>query len=210
MISFRAKLVVAVVAVILVELVLIYSAVAPQPHESAVAQPSASGHDHQGPAVIETLHAFDVADEKQIVGFADNVFVGRVEEKVGNKPMKGVVRADANSPEGPPAFMPETQFSVEVLDNIKGSLQGTVTVSQVGGDVDFQDAPVKIENDPIMRAGETVLFATRYDEKAGHHQVVSPKFGDVRIEGAAERARVVETFEAAKENQVDLSPELAE
>lgn len=208
--SLCIKLAIALVVVILVELVLVYSAVADRSQDAAGAQPSSSHHHANEAPTIETLRAFDSSDERKLVGFADNVFVGRIEDKVGNEPMKGVVREDADSPEGPPPSIPETQFSVEVLDNVKGSLQGRVTVSQSGGDVPSRDAPVTIEHDPILRPGQTVLFATRFDEDEGHHQVVAPVYGDVRIGGAEERARVVERFEAAREDQVDPLPELPE
>lgn len=168
-------------------------------------EPAGTGPSHPGHARvynIETFRAFDAGDERQLVGFADNVFVGRVTERVGSEAFVGPVPESRDSAEGPPATTPRTQFSVEVLDEIKGTLPDTVTVSQQGGRVE-QDAVALVEGDPILQPGQTVLFATRFDEREGWHQITSAKYGDVRIEGPEERARVVDTFEDAEENQID-------
>lgn len=52
-------------------------------------------------------HAFSGSDDTDLVGFADNVFVGRVEERVGS-----------SGPGGPEPWG-STRFSVEVLGNVK-------------------------------------------------------------------------------------------
>jgi len=58
-------------------------------------------------------YAFEPTDERQLVGFATNVFVGRVVGKVG---------AEGAHVFGPQdAVIPRTQFSVAVLENIKGT-----------------------------------------------------------------------------------------
>ena len=160
-----------------------------------------SGHTRVYP--MESLHAFDVRDENKLVGFAENVFVGRVLEKTGSEAFVGPVQEDADSREGPPTVIPRTQFSVEVLDNIKGQLENTVTVSQTGGAIPGKDGIALLNEDPLLRSGQTVLFTTRFDEKEGRHQITTSNYGDVRIGGAEERARVVERFETARKNQVD-------
>src|SRR3712207_1408551 len=73
---------------------------------------------------VEVDYAFEPTDERQLVGFATNVFVGRVAGKVG---------AEGAPLSGPgDQVMPRTQFAVAVLENIKGDLTGKVTVSQTG------------------------------------------------------------------------------
>jgi hypothetical protein len=57
-------------------------------------------------------------DDRVLVGGSNNVFVGKVIKQSG-------VASRVSAP--------ETQFLVEVIDNIKGKLQGTVIVSQFGG-----------------------------------------------------------------------------
>lgn len=155
---------------------------------------------------IETLAAFDTSDERKLVGFADNVFVGRVEERVGDEPLESQVVPDPDGPEGPAPSTPQTQFSVEVLDNVKGQLNGTVTVSQTGGRVPGENAVALNNDDPLLQPGQTVLFATRFDSGRGWHQITSANYGDVRLETPEERNRVVNQFEEAREKQIDPTP----
>ena len=61
---------------------------------------------------VEVDYAFEPPDERQLVGFATNVFVGRVIGKVGAE--------GAPLPGPADRVMPRTQFSVVVLRNIKG------------------------------------------------------------------------------------------
>lgn len=155
---------------------------------------------------METLDAFDTSDERMLVGFADNVFVGRVGGRVGDEPLEGRVVPDPDSPEGAAPSTPQTQFSVEVLDNVKGQLNRTVTVSQTGGRVPGENAVMQNNGDPLLQPGQTVLFATRFDSGRGWHQITSANHADVRLETSEERNRVVNRFEEARENQIDPTP----
>ena len=74
------------------------------------------------PIVIKSgspMYAFDVGNTDLLVANSTNVFVGKVIKKTGNKSITGSV--------------PFTQFSVEVISNIKGDIGGVVTVNQIGG-----------------------------------------------------------------------------
>ena len=152
---------------------------------------------------MEALDAFDVSDERKLVGFADNVFVGRVKDEVGIEPITGAIQPDADGPEGPTPSIPQTQFSVEVLDNVKGQLDGVVIVSQTGGRVPGENAVSLLERDPLLRSGETVLFATRFVSGEGWHQITTANYADIRLGGPEERARLVKRFENAKSDQID-------
>ena len=55
-------------------------------------------------------HAFSASDDTDLVDISDNVFVGRVEERVG------VTGVGSDRPWG------STRFSVRVLENVKGRL----------------------------------------------------------------------------------------
>ena len=58
--------------------------------------------------IIKTMEAssvIDIYNPRAVVGFSDNVFVGKVIKQVGTKSLNGY---------------PETQFEVEALDTIKG------------------------------------------------------------------------------------------
>lgn len=140
-------------------------------------------------AIVE--HAFSGSDDTDLVGFADNVFVGRVKERVGST---GVTPA---RPYG------STRLSVEVLENVKGRLGGTVTVGQEGSFDAERGCLMLAEDDPLLEPGQEVVFFTRHDEGRGWHQIFTPGYGDVRIEGEVHREELVRRFEKAHENQTD-------
>ncbi len=96
------------------------AACATAPPRTEQHQPPSERTECEGAIIADA--AFDVSDERNLVGFADNVFVGRVAKKVGNR---GSMRSGLG--------MPHTLFSVEVSENVKGKLGGAVTVAQPGG-----------------------------------------------------------------------------
>jgi hypothetical protein len=118
-------------------------------------------------ADVHTQNVVDFQNDKALMGASHNVFVGRVVKQVGTKTRVEV---------------PETQFSVEVVSNIKGNLTGTVVVDQFGGykngvlyvvdgesahEVDGTTAGAVGSTTGLLEIGKTYLFATRYsvDEK---------------------------------------------
>lgn len=137
--------------------------------------------------------AFSGSDDTDLVGFADHVFVGRVKDQGGS------TGASAARPYG------STRFSVEVLENVKGRLGGEVTVGQEGSYDAKRGCLMLAEEDPLLKPGQEAMFFTRRDEGRGLHQVVTPGYGDVRIEGG-EREELVRRFERARKNQTDPMP----
>jgi hypothetical protein len=170
-------------------------------------------------AFSEVEYFFEVRDERQLVGEADNVFVGRVVKKVGDSGSPREQLPDSGAVTG----TPRTQFAVEVEENVKGSLDGVVTVSQEGGYVSFtaDEGPQKgqrvralalLEHDPLLKPGQRYLFVTNYNQQEGYYQITTPGYGDVPVgEGADEKRRgpLVEKFEKAAKEQIDprKSPE---
>jgi hypothetical protein len=153
-----------------------------------------------GPDVInmELDYAFEPSNERQLVGFATNDFVGRVVEKVG---------AEGGPLSGPgDEAVPRTQFSVEVLKNIKGDLSGQVTVSQTGGYDKAESGEVRVEGDPLLKPGQEHLFVTSYVREEDWYALIAQPFGDVRIEDRQQRADLVEIVEQAREEQIPLDP----
>jgi hypothetical protein len=142
---------------------------------------------------ITAIQAFDVTDDRKLVGFADNVFVGRVAEKVGTE----------GSVESTTAVMASTRFSVEVLENVKGNLQGVVTVEQDGGYDPTQGCVMLMEDDPLLKPGQEILFLTRRDERSRVNHITSSGYGDVRVRNQAHRDVLVRRFEDATKDQVD-------
>ena len=56
--------------------------------------------------MIEALPAFDTSDPRRLIGFSENVFVGRVEQKVSEVPLKSSIPDSEGEP--------QVQFRVQV------------------------------------------------------------------------------------------------
>ena len=147
---------------------------------------------------VQVDYAFEPSDERQLVGFATNVFVGRVIGKVG---AEGVPLSGPGD-----RIMPRSQFSVAVLRNVKGDLGGKVTVSQTGGYDESVGRQVLIEGDPLLRPGQELLFATRYDQEEGWYTIAAQPFGTVPIEDERQRANLVHRFEPGRDQQIPFDP----
>lgn len=117
---------------------------------------------------LVTLHPqypAEFSDDRVLVGASHNIFVGKVLRQVGT-----VERG----------IGPETQFEVEVLDNIKGEFVGTTIVNQQGG---YSEGKLYvIEGDlftkdsteeSLLQIGSTYLFMTRYSPKYDWNTLVS-------------------------------------
>lgn len=139
--------------------------------------------------VIKTVQynsVFDVTDPQRLVGWSDAVFVGKVIEKSGEKSLDGI---------------PETQFKVEVSENIKGTLKGEVTVNQQGG---YEgNNLILIENDKLLEKGETYLFVTKYLEEEGWYTLV-PVYGDIRITSESHREELINKYKKAYEEEIPV------
>jgi hypothetical protein len=138
---------------------------------------------------VETLSVTDMSDDRKLVGWADDVFVGTV------------IDLDGRTTEGP---LPETQYDVSVVDAIKGELTGDVVVSQQGGVTEGGTTVVVNDDDPL-EVGLTYLFASRTDPDTGWHTLV-PVHGTVLAGSGTTRTGVVDRFEAAEARQVPFTP----
>lgn len=135
---------------------------------------------------VQTSHAFDVTDPQRLVGWADNVFVGKVVNLSGTSDERGML---------------ETQFKVEVEENIKGELQGEITVNQQGG-YDGKNL-ILVENDQLLKEGESYLFITRKIEEQNLHTVV-PVYGDILINSEAHREELLNKYKQAYLEEIPL------
>ena len=143
--------------------------------------------------------SFDHKDIRKVVGASTHIFVGRVVAVVGNK---GIPTSGPGN-----EFIPRTQFSVEVLENIKGDLSGTVTVNQMGGS-DVSGTVVVMKGDTLLEVGETYLLATWHSSDDGWHSIVAEGYGNVKVEDADKRSREVERYRSAIVHQIlPSSPE---
>lgn len=116
---------------------------------------------------IEPIYAADFSKDEILVGASHNIFAGKVVKQVSTKE-RGIG--------------PETQFSVEIVENIKGKLEGEVVVSQQGG---YKDGVLYLVNEGddtlskdkagsyLLQPGSTYLLATRYNEEENWHTLNS-------------------------------------
>lgn len=102
---------------------------------------------HPRTVISHPSYPVDYSKDSLLLGAAHNVFIGKV-----------LTQASTNDFVGHPA----TQFTVEVVKNIKGDLKDTVTVNQEGG---IKDGTLYLMEDSIglLQPGTTYLLATRYD-----------------------------------------------
>lgn len=133
---------------------------------------------------IETNTVIDINNPREVVGFSDNVFLGKVIKQVGTKSLNAY---------------PETQFEVEVLDNIKGELKDTIKVNQQGGyDGEYL---FLMENDKLLVEGQTYLFATRYLKEENWHTVI-PVGGDIPFNSDEEKKELIEKYKKAYKEEI--------
>lgn len=107
---------------------------------------------------IEHQYPADFSNDQILVGASHNIFVGTVVKKLGTKERESV---------------PETQFQVEIVDNIKGNLKESIIVNQEGGYrlgalyVVGEENPSTQKSDEknsyLLTPGSTYLFVTRYN-----------------------------------------------
>lgn len=97
-------------------------------------------------------------DDRVLVGASHNVFVAKVLKKVGQ-------------PVGEAGIL--TQFEVQIVSNIKGTLSGKIFVSQEGG---YENGILRlVENQPLLSVGTTYLLTTRGNEKMGYLATAYPR-----------------------------------
>lgn len=142
------------------------------------------------PATSDThlQYAADFSDDRILVGGSHNVFAGKVVKQVGSEEYSST---------------PSTQFDVEVVKNIKGNLNGTVVVDQLGG---YKDGVLYLVHDdtvtsddieggtPLLTQGSTYLFTARYNEGKDQYTLITHPNGMKLISADAglEKARLEE------------------
>lgn len=103
----------------------------------------------------------DFSNNRVLMGASHNVFVAKVIKQIGN-----IERG----------IGPETQFEVQIVLNIKGNLQGTVTLDQEGG----YDNGILYYIDggaSLLEPGTTYLLATRYNPQENWYTLNPSIFG---------------------------------
>jgi hypothetical protein len=106
---------------------------------------------HPKVGVISTIlpPGVNFGSSEQAIGAADNLFVGTVIKQVSAIPHER---------------KPRTQFSVNVIYNIKGNLQDETIINQIGGYLNGVLYVITEGDNPedyLLSPGSTYLFATR-------------------------------------------------
>ena len=144
---------------------------------------STSGSDQQSREVIgHPMWALDRSDDRQLAGAAHDIFFGRIIQQSSEINRDGI---------------PHRQFEVEVLEVLKGSLSGTVTVDQEGGNY-ADGVNYRVEGDNLLELGESYFFATRKWAHKDWYTVV-PEYGDVKLDvpDSASKAHILASEDAA-------------
>ncbi len=133
---------------------------------------------------ISPSYVTDVSNDSKLAGIADNIFIGEVKAQLGNKKQDKV---------------PESQFKVEVIQNIKGSLIGAVTVNQQGGN--DSGSLILVEGDSLLEVGRTYLFATRVNQEQKWNTLV-PVYGDIRVDNDVKKNDLIDRFTRAYKEEI--------
>jgi hypothetical protein len=128
---------------------------------------------------------FDGQDDDKLMAFSSDVFVGRIIAKVSSE----------GSPTTDPDFdIPRTQFSAEVGERLKGSVEGTVIVSQAGG-LDATTGELSLtDGDPLLKRGERYLLFARFNPETGWYDLTLPNLGNRLITSADQWERLLARY----------------
>jgi hypothetical protein len=158
---------------------------------------------------IEALPAFDTSDPRRLIGFSENLFVGRVEQKVSEVPLKSTIPDSKGEP--------QVQFRVQVGETLKSggpeplSTGDRGVVDQMGGIDDKTGKPYVVNTitggghytDNILQPDKEYLFATRYDPTRGFHTITAQPHGDVLLTGNEEGTATLELYRRSVKDQID-------
>lgn len=113
--------------------------------------------------------AYDVSNTETLVKHVDNVFIGKIIKQTGTESKYGGI--------------PYTHFSVSVLSNIKGDLQRTINVRQLGGyrngilhivkggDMIVPGEEGGADKNFLLQIGHVYVFATNHNKEKTLHAV---------------------------------------
>lgn len=158
---------------------------------------------HPSSVYISHAHAAtDLSDDRKLAGFTQDIFIGRVLGKLGQTEERG---------------WPETQFKVRVLDTLKGSLEGDITVNQQGGIREADGSIYRREGDiTLLEPDKTYFFATRYYDVENWHTVMpghgnleikeSKDLSDINVLSSSHTVQLKARFADAIANEIPYNP----
>lgn len=165
---------------------------------------------------MEACWLFDISDKQKMVGFADYVFVARIDEMVGTT-YKDVVELEA----GRITATPFTNYKIAVLQNIKGelSVNESIPFRKLGG-VDYTQKYVTLfDDDSLLEVGKTYLIVA-YASKDGDIYASGPnttilisdkaetvKSNKAKANDKNEYSAVIDSYvEAYKNQEITIEP----
>jgi len=158
----------------------------------------------KNPKIIRILSSsiIDMNNPKEVVGFADHVFVGYVEELLGTD------QRQINPEVDPTETTPETLYLVNVLQNIKGNLtqKESIPIRKYGGYDPIERAVYLFEDDELPEVGQYYVFVSIAQEDGS--LLVYGVNSNVKLETGVNQARLkesklVQEYEDAFVNQID-------
>lgn len=150
-------------------------------------------HDKADYHALWGAWAYDVSDDRLLVGGATDVFVGTVERQVA-----GIdVSVDGALPGETPSRI---AWLVTTESAVKGDPGHEVVLIQQAG-YDQEGKLMLFEDDSLLDRGETYLFVTHKSRDG--YTLMAPGFDHYRVTSDASLNALTERFEAAKASQVD-------
>lgn len=134
----------------------------------------------------DALYAINVSDDRELIGAATDVFVGKVIEQVGTSTEPYV----------------RTHFRVEILETIKGDVSGKVIVNQRGGFQTINGDTVLLltEGDELLQQGETYFFSTKGNDERGYTFI--PVYGNILIKTEEDYQNTMKRFQKALAEEI--------
>jgi hypothetical protein len=165
---------------------------------------SHSVHGNTSAAVGMALeYVADFSNDRVLMGASHDVFVGKILKQIGSKEQ---------------GIGPETQFQVQVILDIKGGLQGTVTVDQEGG---YENGTLYYVQGgvPLLKPGATYLLATRYSPPEDWYTlnpsisgsqfiIYDPNLSLAKLQAMAQNDMRVKQLEAVYPNEILLDADV--
>jgi hypothetical protein len=134
------------------------------------------------------IYALDPRDDRVMAAYATDIFIGRVLGQTGN----------TGAPTSAPGQeVPQSQFAVEVLQAVKGEVEGVVTINQVCG----LDAQAKrmmlLEGDALLRPDRARAVSGRSRSRNGVVSDRRRRHGHLPVDDPFEQAALVDRFTQA-------------
>ncbi len=151
----------------------------------------------------------DVNDLNELVGDADYVFVGYIDELVGTVYKNPVIIETENGPKE--VLDPYTEYSVTVIDNIKGSLKKDVPIpmQKTGGLSKDESMYLLYENDELPEVGEHYILVA-HAQPGGSLLISGPNSSivlDIQSQGESVVSQGYQDYKEAYKNEIKTDRE---